>query len=65
MEIVNSSNSLLFKDGNDLMKAEFLRGIVDENYYDDVDLWVDNVISVLDMVGLGAPVRVLRRRLIY
>ena len=53
LAIVKGSDTIVFDDTNDIVRNDFLRTIVDEGYYGDGSQIIDNVVSVLDLVGLG------------
>lgn len=50
---VNESKNITLVNENDYAKVDFLRTALEEGYYTDVDKWIDNVVSVLDLVGIG------------
>lgn len=56
-KVVNSSRGIVFTNDNDLAQKDLFMSIVDGNYYGDFDQGVDNVIGVLDLVGLGGLLR--------
>ena len=55
--VVNNSRGIVFTNDNDLAQKDLFMSIVDGNYYGSFDQGLDNVISVLDMVGLGSLLR--------
>lgn len=62
-QVVNNSRGIVFTNDNDLAQKDLFMSIVDGNYYGDFDQGLDNVISVLDLVGLGiflTPAKVVR-----
>jgi len=56
-EVLNSSEGIIFTNDNDLMQKDIFMSIVDGTYYGTADQVLDNVISVLDLVGLGGLLR--------
>lgn len=52
-ELINSSSTIVMPDGNDFARKDYLQTVLDQGTYDDVDKWVDNVISILDVTGVG------------
>lgn len=57
VEIIKEHEDVLFPDGNDLTKAEFLQNILISDDYSDTEKFFDNFTSVLDVVGLGGMLR--------
>jgi hypothetical protein len=57
-KIIDNSSTLIFTNDNDLAQRDLFMSIVDGSYYGDGDKALDNIISVLDLVGLGALLRV-------
>lgn len=57
--MINASSGILFSDSNDFSRKEYLADVLDS--YSTTEQWVDNVFSVVDMLGLGfmaeAPLR--------
>lgn len=49
------SDDVIFSDQNKYMQIDALRTVVEDNYYGDFDQAFDNIISVLDVVGLTSP----------
>ena len=56
-EMVNASSTIIFTNDNDLAQRDLFMSIVDGDYYGEGDQFLDNVISVLDLVGLGGLLR--------
>lgn len=46
-------NSAVVLDENEMMNADYLRTIIDSDYYGESDYWIDNILGVLDAVGVG------------
>jgi len=55
-DVVSTNSSLVMKDQNDFTKVNFLRTFLEDGYYTDSDVWLDNIVSVLDMTVLGGPI---------
>lgn len=53
VQIINDSSTILMPDGNDFARRDYLQTVLDHGTYDNVDKWIDNVISVLDISVLG------------
>lgn len=53
---VNANKNIVMVDENDFAKVDYLRSFLEDGYYDDTAKWVDNVASILNIVGLGADV---------
>lgn len=56
IEVVNKNSSVVMQDPNDFARVNFLRTFLEDGYYEDSDVWLDNVVSVLDMTILGGPI---------
>lgn len=54
VQAVNSEDKLIFFGDNELTRYEMLKTFLDEGYYEDSDEFIDNTISVLDAIGVGA-----------
>lgn len=54
VDIINNASTIVLPGGNDLARKDYLATVLDQGSYDDADKWVDNVFSVLDVVGVGA-----------
>jgi hypothetical protein len=52
VEIVNANSQIIFPDGNDLAKKQFLEQIIMGQEYSDQAKWFDNFISVIDVTGM-------------
>jgi hypothetical protein len=55
--VVNSSSGIVFTNDNDMAQKDLFMSVVDGGYYGDFEQGLDNVISILDMVGLGGIIR--------
>ena len=59
IEFTEEHGGLILTDNNDLSSVQILEDILVNNDYSDVDKWVDNIFSVLDVAGIasliGAP----------
>ncbi|MNJ09631.1 hypothetical protein D3C77_37770 [compost metagenome] len=53
VEIINSSSTIILPDGNDFARKDYLQTVLDQGAYDNVDKWIDNTISILDMTFIG------------
>jgi hypothetical protein len=62
--VVNDSRGIVFTNDNDLAQKDLFNTIVEGGYYGPGDQALDNIIGVLDWVGLGglikAPTRLVR-----
>lgn len=66
IQAVNSSSSIVLPGDNEFAREEMLRTALETNYYGEGEEWLDNAISVLDMLGLtlgakGLAVKGIRR----
>ena len=52
VEALQSNNSLVLNE-NEMVRADFLRTIIDGEHYGSFSKWLDNAIGVLDVVGVG------------
>lgn len=50
---VNSNSAIVAPDSNEYAKIQYLQTVLQDGAYDEVDKWVDNAISVLDLTVLG------------
>lgn len=57
IDVVNKNSSIALVDDNDFSRILFLKTFLEDGYYTDLDRWVDNVITVLDLVALGGYVK--------
>jgi hypothetical protein len=55
VDAINNSEELLLPDENDLDRMDFLRTFLEDGYYTTADEWIDNVVSLLDISILAAP----------
>lgn len=53
VDLINRSSSIALLDENDYARKDYLQTVLDQGSYDNVDKWVDNVISILDVTGVG------------
>lgn len=61
VQIINDSSVIVMPDGNDFARKDYLQTVLDQGSYDNVDRWVDNIISVLDVSVIGGVIgRMLR-----
>ena len=58
--VVNESRGIVFTNDNDLAQKDLFMSIVDGNYYGGFEQGLDNVISILDLVGLGAALKPIK-----
>lgn len=60
-KVMKDSRGLLFTNDNEMAQADLFNSITLGGYYESPDQWIDNAISILDMVGIGgllkAPVK--------
>lgn len=69
VSIIQSSDGIVLTDENDFAKVEFLRTFLEDGYYTDFDMFIDNTVSLLDTTVVGGflgrlaskPVQALRR----
>lgn len=54
IEAVDSSSSIVLLGDNELIRYEALKAALEDGYYGDFERWVDNTVTVLDAVGVGA-----------
>lgn len=50
---VNANSAIVSPDSNEYAKIQYLQDLVTEGTYDDVDKWIDNAVSILDLTVLG------------
>lgn len=50
---VNANSAIVSPDSNEYAKVQYLQTVLQDGAYDDVDRWVDNAVSVLDLTVLG------------
>lgn len=60
-DIINSHENILLPDGNDFAKMELLEAALNVGSYGGVEQFVDNVTSVLDLIGLGGAIRTISK----
>jgi len=49
IDAINENSTIVFPDRNDFARMDFLRTALEEGYYGDVDRWIDNVVSLVDL----------------
>lgn len=54
IDAVNQSNSIVLPTENEFARTDFLRSVLEDGYYEDGLKWLDNVIGILDTVGIGS-----------
>lgn len=57
VDAINANSSIVMPDTNDYARVQYLRDTLEQGSYSDVDQWVDNAASVLDLAGLGGLAR--------
>lgn len=62
-DMISSSSGIIFTNDNNLMQKDLFSSIVEGNYYGTGSQIVDNIVSVLDLVGLGWSVKSANRAL--
>ena len=60
LDYVNENDSLIIGSSNDLFALDILENMLLSNDYSDVEKFLDNATSILDVVGAGALVRAPR-----
>lgn len=55
VDVINTSSSIVLPDTNEFARKDYLQTVLADGYYDNVDRWIDNVISVLDLTIIGSP----------
>lgn len=53
IKMINEASYIVMPDGNDLARRDFLQTVLDSGTYGEGSLWIDNIISVLDMTVIG------------
>lgn len=53
VDAVNNNSAIVSPDSNEFAKIQYLQNVLDDGSYDNVDRWVDNAVSVLDLTLLG------------
>lgn len=61
VDIINEMSSVALVDGNDFRRKEYLDIVLQQGSYDTPERWLDNVVGVLDVIGLGATVKSLTK----
>jgi len=56
IDAINSSPGVVLTDGNDYARADLLKTALEQGHYSDVQQWVDNAVSLLDMTALGGVI---------
>lgn len=59
-KVLNETRGIVFTNDNDLAQKDLFMSIVDGNYYGDFDEVLDNVIGILDLVGLGFAAKTVK-----
>lgn len=54
VDMINEASTIALPGGNDLARRDYLVSVLGQGTYDDGDVWVDNVFSVLDAIGIGS-----------
>lgn len=53
IDIINNHAGLVITDSNDLARMDYIRAGLEEGYYSNLDKWIDNASSLLDLTLLG------------
>jgi len=56
-EALNNTTGITFTNDNDLAQKDIFNSIVEGNYYGDFDKYLDNIVGVLDLIGIGSLLR--------
>ena len=56
-EALNNTTGITFTNDNDLAQKDIFMSIVEGNYYGDFDKYLDNIVGMLDLIGVGALLR--------
>ena len=59
--LVNSSSGIVFTNDNNLMQKDLFATVTEGNYYGTTEQVLDNVTSVLDLLGVGWSVKALSK----
>ena len=51
--LITASSTIVLPDGNDYARKDYLQAVLDQGSYDDTDKWIDNIVSILDVTGVG------------
>jgi hypothetical protein len=54
---VNANSAIVAPDSNEFARIQYLQNVLVDGAYDDVDKWVDNATSILDLTMLGGMAR--------
>lgn len=54
IRLIEENDTVLLPDGNDLLAFDVLENAVINNDYSNFEKWFDNVVSVLDVIGVGS-----------
>lgn len=57
IDIINVSDNITLVNENDFAKVDMMRTLLEDGYYEDVDKWIDNAASILNLVGIGAALK--------
>ena len=60
-EIFNQAKTLVFTNDNDLLQLDSFMSATVNGYYGDVDRYIDDAVSLLDLAGLGPLVKPLTK----
>lgn len=61
LETISNNDTVIFSDGNYLSSIDTLERMVLNNDYSEGEKWFDNIVSVLDVIGVGVFGRILTR----
>jgi len=53
IDAVNNNSAIVSPDSNEFAKVQYLQNVLDDGSYDNIDRWVDNATSILDLTMLG------------
>lgn len=62
VEAVNETGNIAFIGKNELGKVEYLKSVLQDGYYTDVDEFIDNSISVIDWIGVGSALKTVFKK---
>lgn len=54
---LNNTVGITFTNDNDLAQKDIFNSVVDGTYYSDFDKYFDNIVGVLDLIGVGVALR--------
>lgn len=61
IDMINNNSEVALGGRNDFLRAQMLSSIFDDNYYTDTDKVIDNIVSVLDLLGVGSMLNSMSR----